>query len=171
MCTQGCAPKAVRACSQALVAELGLVKQAVKVPLVEVLALVKEVHEGVSTVNQELALCPVADLEDDLASEAASRASEEVEAALLSLSLSLGLSLTLSLSLSLALTLTLSLSLSLSLTPTPTLTLTQDEAELMSRRFRRAPAWPPGPCLAVCAARAPTRRSASLPGLLFRPER
>ena len=44
-------------------AELGLVKQAVKVPLVEVLALVKEVHEGVSTVNQELALCPVADLE------------------------------------------------------------------------------------------------------------
>ena len=39
-------------------AELGLVKQAVKVPLVEVLALVKEVHEGVSTVNQELALCP-----------------------------------------------------------------------------------------------------------------
>ena len=83
LCTQGCAPKAVRACSQALVAELGLVKQAVKVPLVEVLALVKEVHEGVSTVNQELALCPVADLEDDLASEAASRASEEVEAALL----------------------------------------------------------------------------------------
>ena len=153
MCTQGCAPKAVRACSQALVAELGLVKQAVKVPLVEVLALVKEVHEGVSTVNQELALCPVADLEDDLASEAASRASDEVEAALLSLSLRL------------------SLSLSLTLTLTPTLTLTQDEAELMSRRFRRAPAWPPGPCLAVCAARAPTRRSGSLPGLLFRPER
>ena len=136
-------------------AELGLVKQAVKVPLVEVLALVKEVHEGVSTVNQELALCPVADLEDDLASEAASRASEEVEAALLSLSLSLSLSLT----------------PTLTLTPTPTLTLTQDEAELMSRRFRRAPAWPPGPCLAVCAARAPTRRSGSLPGLLFRPER
>ena len=81
-------------------AELGLVKQAVKVPLVEVLALVKEVHEGVSTVNQELALCPVADLEDDLASEAASRASEEVEAALLSLTLTLTLSLTLTLTLS-----------------------------------------------------------------------
>ena len=155
LCTQGCAPKAVRACSQALAAELGLVKQAVKVPLVEVLALVKEVHEGVSTVNQELALCPVADLEDDLASEAASRASEEVEAALLSLSLSLSITLT----------------LTLTPTLTPTLTLTQDEAELMSRRFRRAPAWPPGPCLAVCAARAPTRRSGSLPGLLFRPER
>ena len=75
-------------------AELGLVKQAVKVPLVEVLALVKEVHEGVSTVNQELALCPVADLEDDLASEAASRASEEDEAALLTLSLSISLTLT-----------------------------------------------------------------------------
>ena len=96
LCTQGCAPKAVRACSQALVAELGLVKQAVKVPLVEVLALVKEVHEGVSTVNQELALCPVADLEDDLASEAASRASEEDEAALLTLSLSISLTLSLS---------------------------------------------------------------------------
>ena len=106
MCTQGCAPKAVRACSQALVAELGLVKQAVKVPLVEVLALVKEVHEGASTVNQELALCPVADLEDDLASEAASRASEEVEAALLSLSLSLSLTLTLILTLTLTLSLT-----------------------------------------------------------------
>ena len=82
-----------------MVAELGLVKQAVKVPLVEVLALVKEVHEGVSTVNQELALCPVADLEDDLASEAASRASEEVEAALLTLSLSISLTLSLTLTL------------------------------------------------------------------------
>ena len=39
------APPVLRACSQALVAELSLVKQAVKVPLVEVLALVKEVHE------------------------------------------------------------------------------------------------------------------------------
>ena len=87
----------MRLCSQALLAELGQVKQAVRVPLVEVLALVREVHEGVSTVNQELALCPVADLEDDLASEAASRTTEE------------------------------------------------DEAELMSRRFRRAPAWPKGP--------------------------
>ena len=62
--------QAVRLCSQALLAELGHVKQAVKVPLVEVLALVREVHEGVSAVNQELALCPLSDLEDDLASEA-----------------------------------------------------------------------------------------------------
>lgn len=108
----------MRLCSQALLAELGHVKQAVKVPLVEVLALVREVHEGVSTVNQELALCPVADLEDDLASEAASRATEE------------------------------------------------DEAELMSRRFRRAPAWPKGPRLQL-GARAATHRSASPPGLLF----
>ena len=105
--------QAVRLCSQALLAELGHVKQAVKVPLVEVLALVREVHEGVSAVNQELALCPVADLEDDLASEAASRATEE------------------------------------------------DEAELMSRRFRRAPAWQKGPRLqpgAMQGARAATHR-------------
>ena len=103
----------MRLCSQALLAELGQVKQAVRVPLVEVLALVREVHEGVSTVNQELALCPVADLEDDLASEAASRTTEE------------------------------------------------DEAELMSRRFRRAPAWPKGPrsqLAAMQGARAATHR-------------
>jgi len=71
-------------CQQALLAELGHVKQAVRVPLVEVLALVREVHEGVRAVKQELALCPVADLEDDLASEAASRATEEDEAELMS---------------------------------------------------------------------------------------
>ena len=117
LCTQP-----VHLCSQALLAELGQVKQAVRVPLVEVLALVREVHEGVSTVNQELALCPVADLEDDLASEAASRTTEE------------------------------------------------DEAELMSRRFRRAPAWPKGP-RSQLGARPATHRSASPSGLPLRPER
>ena len=45
-------------------------------PLVEALMLVKEANEGVRTVAQELALCPVADLEDDLASDAACEADE-----------------------------------------------------------------------------------------------
>lgn len=64
-------------CAEALRSELAALPQATRVPLVEVLLLVKEVHEGVRVVGHELALCPVADLEDDLASDAASGGTAE----------------------------------------------------------------------------------------------
>ena len=54
----------------ALVAELAHVRRAAKVPLVEAVLLVNEARAGARAIEQELALCPVPDIDDDLATDA-----------------------------------------------------------------------------------------------------
>jgi hypothetical protein len=54
-----------------LVAELSHVRPACQLPLLDVLRIVKEVEDGIEIVGQELALCPLPDIEADVAAEAA----------------------------------------------------------------------------------------------------
>ena len=58
---------AARVPLEQLQVELSTVRLAIQMPLPEVLRFVKEVEDSVDAVSQELALCPIADLEADVA--------------------------------------------------------------------------------------------------------
>ena len=61
---------AARVPLEQLQVELSTVRLAIQMPLPEVLRFVKEVEDSVDAVSQELALCPIADLEADVAAGA-----------------------------------------------------------------------------------------------------
>ena len=50
--------------------ELGGVRAACRLPLLDVVRIIQELEEGVEAVAQEIALCPLADLADDVAADA-----------------------------------------------------------------------------------------------------
>ena len=53
-----------------LLTELGGVRSACKVPLLDVIRIIQELEEGVDVVGQEIALCPLPGLDEDVAADA-----------------------------------------------------------------------------------------------------
>ena len=70
--------RATRLTRDALCAELGGVRAATKLSLLDVIRIVEELKEGVGLVGAELALCPIGDLEEEVAHEVAHGAAHEV---------------------------------------------------------------------------------------------
>lgn len=61
-----------------LASELGGVRPACKLPLLDVIRIIQELEEGVDVVGQEIALCPMADLDADVAADATGDAAKPV---------------------------------------------------------------------------------------------
>ena len=54
----------------AVIAELGSVRPACKLPLLDVIRIIQELEEGVDAVGEEIALCPLQDLDAEVAADA-----------------------------------------------------------------------------------------------------
>lgn len=66
--------KAAQLSRAEIAAELGGVRPACRLPVLDVLRIIKEVEDGIEVVNQELALCPLSDLETDVEADVAADA-------------------------------------------------------------------------------------------------
>ena len=73
--------RATRLTRDVLCADLGGVRAATRLSLLDVIRIVEELKEGVDLVGAELALCPIADLEDEVAHEIAHEISADGAAA------------------------------------------------------------------------------------------
>lgn len=62
--------RAARLSQSSITSELGSVRAARRLPLLEILRIIQEVEEGVGDVRKELALCPLPDFEAEVAAEA-----------------------------------------------------------------------------------------------------
>ena len=63
--------KATQLSQAVLTSELGGVRAACRLPLLDIIRITQELEEGVAIVRQELALCPLPDLDEEVAADAA----------------------------------------------------------------------------------------------------